>query len=48
MFVLSGMFVGGVYSLVKQGSSKVMIAIVAAAALVALVAAVLWLSPGDT
>lgn len=42
---LSGVFVGGAYSLYKQGASRVAVVIVAALALLSGAAGVAWLLP---
>jgi hypothetical protein len=48
LFVIAGILVGGVISLVKQGATKFSIAVVAVLAALATVGAVLWLMPGDS
>jgi hypothetical protein len=43
MFVVAGVLVGGVWSLSKQGASKVLLGIMLGAAALALAAGILWL-----
>ncbi len=45
LLALGGLFAGGAYSLYKQGSSKVAIAVVAVVAVLAIAGGVLWLLP---
>jgi membrane protein DedA with SNARE-associated domain len=47
LFGLAGVLVGGVWSLYRQGASRVAIAVVGLLALLAAVAGVLWLIPGE-
>jgi hypothetical protein len=48
MFAVAGLLVGGAYSLVRQGASKVLIGVVGLAAVLALAAGLAWMSPGDS
>jgi hypothetical protein len=47
LFLVAGFLVGGVVSLVRQGATKFSIGVVAALAVLAAVAGVAWLLPGD-
>jgi hypothetical protein len=47
LFVIAGILVGGVISLVKQGATKFSIGLVAVLAALAAAGGVAWLLPGD-
>jgi hypothetical protein len=47
LFVVGGILVGGVISLVRQGATKFSISVVAVLAVLALAGGVAWLIPGD-
>ncbi|HEY8532799.1 MAG TPA: hypothetical protein VIL44_02835 [Micromonospora sp.] len=47
LFGLTGMLVGGVWSLYRQGAPRVAIGVVGLLALLAGAAGVLWLIPGE-
>jgi hypothetical protein len=47
LFVVGGLLVGGVISLVRQGATKFSIGVVAVLAALALAGGVAWLIPGD-
>jgi hypothetical protein len=47
LFVVAGILVGGVISLVRQGATRFSIGVVALLAALALVGGVAWLIPGD-
>ena len=48
LFIIAGLLVGGVISLVKQGATKFSIGLVAVLAALATAGGVLWLMPGDS
>jgi hypothetical protein len=48
LFVIAGILVGGVISLVKQGATKFSIGLVAVLAALAAAGGVAWLLPGDS
>jgi hypothetical protein len=48
LFIIAGILVGGVISLVKQGATKFSIGLVAVLAALATAGGVLWLMPGDS
>jgi hypothetical protein len=47
LFILGGILVGGVISLVKQGATRFSIGVVGLLAVLALAGGVVWLIPGD-
>jgi hypothetical protein len=47
LFVVGGILVGGVISLVRQGATKFSIGVVAVLAVLAVAGGVAWLIPGD-
>ncbi|MFY1672198.1 hypothetical protein ACN27G_19890 [Plantactinospora sp. WMMB334] len=47
LFALSGVLIGGLWSMRRQGSSGAVIGLMAVLALLAAVGGVLWLLPGD-
>jgi hypothetical protein len=48
LFIVAGILVGGVISLVKQGATKFSIGLVAVLAALAAAGGVLWLMPGNS
>jgi hypothetical protein len=47
LFIVAGVLVGGVISLVRQGATRFSIGVVAVLAALALAGGVVWLIPGD-
>jgi hypothetical protein len=47
LFIVAGLLVGGVISLVRQGATKFSIGVVAVLAALAIAGGVAWLMPGD-
>jgi hypothetical protein len=47
LFIVAGILVGGVISLVRQGATKFSIGLVAVLAVLAAAGGVAWLIPGD-
>jgi len=47
LFVVAGFLAGGVYTLVKQGATKVSVGVVAVLAALAAAGGIAWLIPGN-
>jgi len=48
LFIVAGFLAGGVYTLVKQGATKITVGIVAVLAALAAAGGVAWLIPGSS